>query len=582
MEVEKLQRYDLVERIAAGGMGEVFRARATGPHGFEKTLAVKRVLPELASDEEFVERFVRECKLSVSLSHANIVQVFDLGRAGKDLFLVMEYIHGTDLARLLLAARMANRSMPVGIALLIVSEAAEGLAYAHGRYGLEGREGNAGIIHCDISPSNLLLSYAGEVKLTDFGVAQLLDHRRRRPAEAHLVMGKWRYMAPEQIRGEAVDARTDLYALGVVLYELLTGRKAFGGEGIKATCDQVLASDVTPVRALRPEVPEEVERFVRRVMAVDPRDRPADAQVFLEEIAALRRALDQTVTALDLGALVRELVPPPPEIVRRGGLGAFLQPMIVERTGDRTGSFVRRRKPAASFVTYADSTNSAAITQWVPAGGTLPGWHRLPLWGKDRKRLGLMAVAVGAGLLLIAMGVGLATGMRMRDGASSSLPERALRGDGQGPAQGQAQGGEDEARPPGAPEAARVERLLPGEAPLPPPVEPIPQQLAALMARPAASGPGAGSAGAGAQEDPERLAGRKQGAAYLDIYVEPWANVVLDGRPLPRPTPLTKVLVKPGAHRLLLSNPILKKSKAVDVTVSQGQTHKVEIYLNEK
>src|SRR5262245_43493182 len=128
MEVEKLQRYDLVERIAAGGMGEVFRARATGPHGFEKTLAVKRILPELASDEEFVERFVRESKLSVSLSHANIVQVFDLGRAGDDLFLVMEYVHGTDLARLLLSAKGAGQNIPIAIALQIVAEAAQGLA----------------------------------------------------------------------------------------------------------------------------------------------------------------------------------------------------------------------------------------------------------------------------------------------------------------------------------------------------------------------------------------------------------------------------------------------------------------------
>ena len=173
MEVEKLQRYDLVERIAAGGMGEVFRARATGPHGFEKTLAVKRILPELSSDPEFVDRFVRESKLAVSLSHANIVQVFDLGRAGEDLYLVMEYVHGTDLARLLLAARTAGRSLPLALGIHVAGEAAKGLAYAHGRYDLEG-PGRLGVIHCDISPSNLLLSYAGEVKLTDFGVAHYL------------------------------------------------------------------------------------------------------------------------------------------------------------------------------------------------------------------------------------------------------------------------------------------------------------------------------------------------------------------------------------------------------------------------
>ncbi|MCS6914150.1 MAG: serine/threonine protein kinase [Myxococcota bacterium] len=556
MEVAKLQRYDLVERIAAGGMGEVFRARAIGPHGFEKTLAVKRILPELSSDPEFVDRFVRESKLAVSLSHANVVQVFDLGRTDDDLFLVMEYVHGTDLARLLLAVRAAGSLMPLGLALHIASEAAKGLAYAHSRYDLEGA-GRLGVIHCDISPSNLLLSYAGEVKLTDFGVAQLVDPTRRTPrtpGEAQLVMGKWRYMAPEQLRGEPVDARTDLYALGVVLYEMLTGRKAFGGEGIKATCDQVLAGGVPPVSTFRPEVPPALDAFVSRVMALDPNDRPQDSRAFLSELAEIQRMLPEPVTALDLGAYVSRMVPPPPEPPRRTALSALLQPMVVERSGPGRGLHVRRNRPAASFVPRADPSGSQAITQWIPTDEPAPGWRlsEFTLWNRRlRWRLGTAALTALM-LLGTALGVGLATGLKMRRSVPLQPPLHA-----EGPS-------------PPEERLVSTERLLWRQAPLLSPVERIPAELASLL--------------------PSRRAGRSatssaprpRSPGYLDIYVEPWAHVLLDGRPLDRPTPITKLPVRPGNHHLVLENPILKKTKRVEVTVSQGQTHRVELYWVEK
>src|SRR6266542_1002854 len=173
-----LQRYDLVQQLAVGGMGEVFLGRVHGEHGFHKNVAVKRIRPELASSPEFVGRFVAEAKLAVQLSHANVVQVFDLGRAGDDLLLVMEYVHGADLGQLLEAQRARRERTPVAFAIYVAMEALMGLACAHESGGGAG----GGVIHCDLSPSNLLLSYAGEVKLAAFGVAQALDlaSRRRR------------------------------------------------------------------------------------------------------------------------------------------------------------------------------------------------------------------------------------------------------------------------------------------------------------------------------------------------------------------------------------------------------------------
>jgi serine/threonine-protein kinase len=577
MEVRKLQRYDLVERIAAGGMGEVFRARATGPHGFEKTLAVKRVLPELACDEEFVARFVRESKLAVTLSHANIVQVFDLGRADEDLFLVMEYVHGTDLARLLQAARSAGRRLPIGVALLIVAEAAQGLAYAHGRYDLLGHSnhggtGHVGVIHCDISPSNLLLSYAGEVKLTDFGVAQLVDHTRRTPAQAQHVMGKWRYMAPEQIRGEPVDGRTDLYALGVVLYEILSGQRAFGGDGVKLTCDQVLAGSAPRIRTLRPEVPEALDHLIAQVMSVDARERPADARVFLTQIAEIQRTLDDRITTLDLGALVRELVPPPPDTERRGGLSALVQPFVVEPTGDRGPQVVRRRRPAASFIAQTDPTGSGAITQWLPAsnpalpGMPLDGFGSLALIEKRfRWRIGASLL----GLMLVVLGIGLFTGLRLRQ-TEREPGDRATREKGPAaPASLAAPATGTQSPRPFAPASS-----------LPPLIEQIPQELSRMLADRDARL----SAGDLAPRTQGRAgqAVRKQNPGYLDIYVEPWANVTIDGRALLQPTPLKQIQVRTGVHHLLLSNPVLKKTREVDVTVTEGQTQKVEIYLENK
>jgi serine/threonine protein kinase len=269
------RRYELLHPIAAGGMGEVFLGRARGEHGFEKAVAVKRIKPELARDAQFVVRFVAEAKLAVSLSHANVVQVFDLGRAGDDLLLVMEHVQGADLGQLLGRLRARGERMPAAIAVYVACEALEGLAYAHDR--------TPGVIHCDVSPSNLLVSFAGEVKLTDFGVAQALGAARA----GGRVMGKARYMAPEQSAGQPFDARADLYALGIVLREML-----------------------------EPELPAPLLDVITRATAEKAAARPASARALLAELTRLARDLDP-ITAPDVGAWARRLLETPESPARR-------------------------------------------------------------------------------------------------------------------------------------------------------------------------------------------------------------------------------------------------------------------------
>ena len=188
---KNLNRYDVLDRIAVGGMAEVFLAKAYGAHGFEKTLAIKRILPELARDPEFEERFIAEAKVAVRLSHTNVVQVFDFGRFAGSLFIAMEYVDGLDLAALLRRLRDRGMKMPVAAAFQIAIELSRGLDFAH----------THGVVHRDVSPSNILLSKAGEVKIADFGIAVAAQPGKTVAAGRRKVMGKWRYMSPEQARG---------------------------------------------------------------------------------------------------------------------------------------------------------------------------------------------------------------------------------------------------------------------------------------------------------------------------------------------------------------------------------------------
>jgi serine/threonine protein kinase len=296
-----LHRYELVERIAVGGMAEVFRAKAFGPHGFEKILAIKRILPDLAMDPEFEQRFIAEAKLAVALTHANIVQVIDFGRFGGTLFLAMEFVDGPDLAALLKAYVERGRDLPVGPALHIAMELAKGLDFAHRR----------GVVHRDVSPSNILISREGEVKIADFGIAQAAAESGAARSESRRIMGKWRYMSPEQARGERLGPKSDLFSAGSVLWELFTGRKLFPGDDAGTIVRNVCEMPVARATSLRGDLPPGIDEILGRLLEREPEKRFSDASELLRALLEVSYSRTLVAAAPDVADLVAWAFPPP-------------------------------------------------------------------------------------------------------------------------------------------------------------------------------------------------------------------------------------------------------------------------------
>ena len=276
-------RYRLLERLGEGGMAEVFKAKSFGVEGFEKVLVIKRILPKLAAHPKFVDMFVHEAKLAVRLSHANIVQVFDLGRVdgqagdATSYFIAMEYVPGLDLATVLARCRRQKLLVPFGMAVFLAAEVAKALDHAHRRRDEHARP--LGIVHRDISPQNILLSWEGEVKVTDFGIAKAKDSIDDDSSEARAgrVRGKLAYMSPEQARSEAVDGRSDLFSLGTVLYEMIAGNNPFAAPTVFETSRRVHASEFPPLELLREGTPAALTEIVVKMLARQPDDRFADA-----------------------------------------------------------------------------------------------------------------------------------------------------------------------------------------------------------------------------------------------------------------------------------------------------------------
>jgi hypothetical protein len=294
---ESIQRfgdYHLVERIAVGGMAEVWRARAYGLAGFEKTLVIKRILDKLARDEEFVRLFIDEARIAVLLQHANIVQVFDLGQAEGTLYMAMEYVHGLDLARLIAKVREQG-PFPIPLALFLVGEVLKALRFAHERTSDEGAALN--LVHCDISPHNVLISHAGEVKITDFGISRAAFQAQ---SLHESVRGKHAYMSPEQIENQQLDGRSDLFSLGILMWELLTGRRLFKARTKDETLQRVKRAEVPSPRLYRPQVSEELEAIVLKALSRLPEHRYQSAAEMLESIANLMVREGQRTTNHDL------------------------------------------------------------------------------------------------------------------------------------------------------------------------------------------------------------------------------------------------------------------------------------------
>lgn len=290
-------------------MAEVFLAKAYGAHGFEKTLAIKRILPELARDREFEERFIAEAKVAVRLSHANVVQVFDFGRFEESLFIAMEYVDGLDLAALLRRLRDEGRNVPLPAAFHIAIEIMRGLDFAH----------QHGVVHRDVSPSNILLSRAGEVKIADFGIA-VAARTGKQPAGNPIatqtgtgprkVMGKWRYMSPEQARGDRLDTRSDLFSAAAVIFELFTGAKLFPGVEAEEIIKNIHEMPIPKVGSVRPGLPSRLDEILSGPLARRPMERPQRPALALRSLIELSYESSIVATALDVAETVNAVLPP--------------------------------------------------------------------------------------------------------------------------------------------------------------------------------------------------------------------------------------------------------------------------------
>jgi serine/threonine protein kinase len=293
--------YHLLEKIATGGMADVFRARVHGAMGFEKILVIKRILDTLAKDDEFKELFKVEARIAALLSHVNIVQVFELGQEADSLYIAMEYVHGIDLARLVARSRGLGE-FPVPLALFVCGEVLKALQFAHAYTDPEGRALH--IVHCDISPQNILISFSGEVKITDFGISRAAIQK----GNQDVIRGKYAYMSPEQVEGKPLDGRSDLFSLGIVLYELLTGRRLFKAKSRDETLARVRRAEVPSPRAYRPEISEDLEAFLLRTLSRHREDRWADAADMIDALSALVVREGHRATNNDLSHYLREVI----------------------------------------------------------------------------------------------------------------------------------------------------------------------------------------------------------------------------------------------------------------------------------
>lgn len=298
------QRYEVIERLDAGGMAEVFRGRAVSFEGFEKAIAIKRVLPHLAKNQKFVNMFLDEAKLSLFLDHANIVSVFDLGRAGDTYFIVMEFVVGRNLKQLIEWYRARDEHIPTEIAAYITIEVCKGLEYAHRKIDPSGNPLN--IVHRDVSPPNVLLSKEGEVKLTDFGLAKAQSQIEL--TDPGVVKGKFGYLSPEAAAGETVDARTDIFAAGIVLWELLAGRRLFQGKNDLETLQLVRKAEIPRIRDFQAGVPRELEDIARKALERVPDRRFKTAREMGTAISRFLARHGLAVTAYDMASTVERVI----------------------------------------------------------------------------------------------------------------------------------------------------------------------------------------------------------------------------------------------------------------------------------
>lgn len=297
-------RYTLLRKLATGGMAEVFLANVDGPMGFQKKCVVKRILPHFSDDPQFVQMFLGEARLAAELNHPNLVQIFDFGEVDGQYFIAMEYIEGPNLRVLNRELRMAHGPIPLPLAARIITLAAEGLQFAHDLKDEHGQIIN--LVHRDISPDNILVSRQGAVKVVDFGIAKAANQPHL--TRSGMIKGKLAYMPPEQLAREPLDRRADLYALGVVLYELVCGEMPFDATSEVSIIQAIMGHEpLQRVRERRPDVPDALDGIIAKCLAKDPNERYPSCRELQQDLERFIQQSGTVIAVSDLAALVEQV-----------------------------------------------------------------------------------------------------------------------------------------------------------------------------------------------------------------------------------------------------------------------------------
>jgi eukaryotic-like serine/threonine-protein kinase len=344
------QRYRVVERLEAGGMAEVFKGESLSVQGFKKQVAIKRVLPHLAQNKNFISMFLDEARLGARLTHANIVTVFDIGAADNTYFIVMEFVDGCNLKTVIETYRQQGQRIGVKESLFIAMEACKGLSFAHD---LEGEDGKPlHIVHRDVSPPNVLISKRGEIKVTDFGLAKATTQLEK--TDPGVVKGKFSYLSPEAALGQPVDARTDVFALGIVLWEMLAGRRLFLGETDFQTVKMVQQAQIPSLSRINPQVDAELEGVITKALTQDTASRYQSAHEFQDGLAGYLFSRKLKVTSYDIATLIKQVISQKQHIKKGDGPQ---QQSIIDRL---------IQEELLRFTSLDDMGNASPVT---PAGG---------------------------------------------------------------------------------------------------------------------------------------------------------------------------------------------------------------------
>lgn len=357
---QRLDRYELVGELASGGMATVFLGRIGGVGGFQRFVAIKRLHPHLAHEQEFIEMFVDEARLAASIHHPNVVPILDIGASEQGYFLVMEYIEGDTLARLLARAAAHAQRLPIPIALRILLDTLAGLHAAHELRG----ENDAllGLVHRDVSPQNILVGVDGTSRITDFGVAQASS--RLTTTRGGQLKGKLAYMAPEQARGQSVDRRADIFAMGTVLWEVLAGRRLFKADGDADTLNRVLFEPIPRLRDVDPSAPAALDAVAAKALERDPDLRYATCAELADAIERAARATRLVASTRDVASYVQQVIGQEVQL-QREAVRAWLAASEPSRLGPghpATAPALLSHLPATDPTRAGSSVSATAIT----------------------------------------------------------------------------------------------------------------------------------------------------------------------------------------------------------------------------